>query len=120
MQSTTSQKLSDDSFWWPHPDAFNDLTVSDIEDGWQLSAPDDTELGGWIAYWSQDEEHHALFQTVFVRALTEHANFVLDSLEEKHGKAEITDGCQSDREQAEGFSSGTQPEHESGSDSQSA
>jgi len=101
MQSTTSPKLSEDSFWWPHPDAFNDLTVSDIDDGWQLSAPDDTELAAWINYWSQDEEHHALFQTVFVRALTEHANFVLDSLEEQHGKAEITDGRQCNPEQAE-------------------
>jgi hypothetical protein len=108
MQSTTSPKLTEGEFWWPHPDAFNDLTVSDIEDGWQLSAPDDTELAAWINYWNQDEEHHELFQTVFVKALTEHANFVLDSLEEKHGKTEITDGRQCNPEQAEGFSPGPQ------------
>ena len=101
MQSTTSQKLIEIEWWWPHPDAFNDLTVTDIEDGWQLSAPDDTELAAWINYWSQDEEHHALFQTVFVRALTEHANFVLNT-NEQHGEAEITDGRQCDPEQTEG------------------
>ena len=95
MQSTTSQKLSDDSFWWPSPDAFSDLTVTDIEDGWQLSAPDETELGIWLAYWNQDEEHHALFQDIFVRTLTEHANLVLNT-NEQHGEAEITDGRQCD------------------------
>ena len=100
MQSTTSQKLSDDSFWWPSPDAFSDLTVTDIEDGWQLSAPDETELGIWLAYWNQDEEHHDLFQDIFVRTLTEHANFVLNT-NEQHGEAEITDGRQCDPEQAE-------------------
>jgi hypothetical protein len=118
MQSTTSRKLTEGEFWWPHPDAFNDLEVTDIEDGWQLSAPDDTELAAWLNYWGQDEEHHAIFQTIFVRALTEHANLVLDDLEQ-HGETEITDGCQSDREQAEVHCSGPQPKHESGSDSQS-
>lgn len=100
MQSTTSQKLSEDSFWWPSPEAFKDLEVSDIEEGWQLSAPDDTELAEWLNYWGQDKEHHALFETVLVRALNEHANFVLDHLEQ-HGKTEITDGRQSNSEQAE-------------------
>lgn len=101
MQSTTSQKLSDDLFWWPHPDAFNDLTVTDTDDGWELSAPDDTELAAWLTYWNQDEEHHDLFQDNFVRTLTEYANSVL-STNEQHGEAEITDGRQCDPEQAEG------------------
>jgi hypothetical protein len=106
MQSTTSQKLSEDSFWWPSPEAFEVLEVSDIEDGWQLSAPDDTELAEWLNYWNQDEDHHAIFQTIFVRALTEHANFVLDDLEQ-HGKTEITDGSQSNPEQAENERTGS-------------
>lgn len=98
MQSTTSQKLSDDSFWWPSPDAFSDLTVTDSEDGWELSAPNDTELAAWLNHWNQDEERHALFQTVFVRALTEHANLVLNT-NEQHGEAEITDGNTGNSEQ---------------------
>ena len=105
MQSTTSQKLSDSSFWWPSPDAFNDLTVTYIDDGWELSAPDDTELAGWLNYWSQDEKRHALFQTVFVGTLTEHANFVLNT-HEQHGETEIIGGRQCDPEQAEGLSPG--------------
>ena len=98
MQSTTSQKLSDDSFWWPSPDAFSDLTVTDTDDGWELSAPDETELAVWLAHWNQDEDHHALFQDIFVRALTEHANLVLNT-NEQHGEAEITDGNTGNSEQ---------------------
>ena len=107
-------------WWWPSPEAFDDLTVTDIEDGWQLSAPDDTELAEWISYWSQSEEHHALFQTVFLKALTDHANFVLDNLE-NHGEDEIIpDGSQSDREQAQDVGTGPLTQHELGSDSESS
>lgn len=100
MQSTTSQKLIEGEFWWPSPDAFHDLTVTDIEDGWELSAPDNAELAVWLAYWNQDEERHALFQTVFVKALTEHANLVLNT-DEQHGEAEVTNGNTSNSEQTE-------------------
>lgn len=93
-------------WWWPSPDAFNDLEVTDIEDGWQLSAPDDTELAEWLSYWSQDEERHTLFQEVFIKALTDHANFILD----RHGENEVLpDGSQSDREQAEDVGPRSQP-----------
>jgi len=96
-------------WWWPSAEAFNDLEVTDIEDGWQLSAPDDTELSEWLGYWSQDEEHHSLFQTVFLKALTDHANLVLNDLE-KNGKDEvIPDGRQGDREQAEEHLAGELP-----------
>lgn len=87
-------------WWWPSPEAFDDLTVTETKTGWQLSAPDETELAEWLGYWNQSEEHHALFQTVFVKALTDHANFVLENLE-KNGKAEIQSDEQSaHREQA--------------------
>jgi len=96
-------------WWWPSPEAFNDLEVTNIEDGWQLSAPDDTELAEWLSYWGQDEEHHALFQAVFIKALTDHANFVLDDLEQ-HGKNEVLpNGSQSDREQAQNVGTGPLP-----------
>ena len=101
-------------WWWPSPEAFNDLTVTDIEDDWQLSAPDDTELAEWLSYWSQDEEHHAFFQEAFLRVLTEHANSILN----QHGENEVVpDGGQGNREQAEDECTGSLTEHESGSDS---
>lgn len=103
--------------WWPSPEAFEDLEVTDIEDGWQLSAPDDTELADWLNYWSQDKEHHEFFQTVFVKALTEHANFVIDDLEQNGKSQDLTDRLDANSKQAEDVSAGLQPEHEPGSDS---
>lgn len=105
-------------WWWPHPDAFNDLEVTGIEEGWQLSAPDDTELAEWLSYWSQDEEHHALFQKVFVKALTDHAEFVLNDLETNDKNENIPERGQTDSEQAEDVSAGVLAEHEPGSDSE--
>lgn len=106
-------------WWWPSPGAFDDLTVTDTEEGWELSAPDDSELAEWFNYWNQSEEHHALFQTVFVKAMTNHANFVLENLE-KNGKAEIqSDEQGGDRGEAEVHGSGSLSEHELGGDIQS-
>ena len=105
-------------WWWPHPDAFNDLEVTDIEEGWQLSAPDDTELAEWLSYWSQDEEHHALFQKVFLKALTDHAEFVLNDLETNGKNEDVPVGGHTDPEQAEDECPRVLPEHESGSDSE--
>jgi hypothetical protein len=96
-------------WWWPSPEAFDDLTVTDIEEGWQLSAPDDTELAEWLSYWSQDEEHHALFQKVFVKALTDHAEFVLNDLETNGKNEDVPVGGQTDREQAEEHLAGELP-----------
>lgn len=106
-------------WWWPLPESFDDLTVTEIEEGWQLSAPDDTELAEWLSYWNQSEEHHALFQTVFVKTLTDHANFVLDNLE-KNGKAEIQSNEQStDRVNTQDDGPGSFSKHELGGDSES-
>jgi len=84
--------------WWPSPDAFSDLTVTDVEEGFDLSAPDGTECAAWLSYWSQDEEHHKVFQDEFIRVLTNHANRTLN----KHGEAETVPDEQSpDRVQTE-------------------
>jgi hypothetical protein len=84
--------------WWPHPDAFHDLDVTDIEDGWQLSAPDDSELGAWLDYWSQDEDHHAVFQEEFIAALLSH----IKTLDLENGQAEtVSDEQSGSGEQAE-------------------
>lgn len=78
--------------WWPHPDSFHDLNVVDIEGGWQLSAPDDTEMAAWLSYWNQDEEHHRFFQVEFIAALLAHVK----KLDLEHGKAEAVSDEQSD------------------------
>jgi hypothetical protein len=109
-----AETLSDADWWWPSPDAFNDLEVEDNEDGWLLSAPDDTELSEWLAYWSQSEEHHKLFQEIFLATLIRHAESVI----ENYGQDEnLPERGHTDSEQAEDVGTGLQPQHESGSDS---
>lgn len=99
--------------WWPHPDSFHDLNVVDFEDGWQLSAPDDTEMAAWLSYWSQDEEHHEFFQVEFIAALLSH----IKTLDLEDGKTEaILDQQSGNQEQAEDDGTGSLSEHESGSD----
>jgi hypothetical protein len=93
-------------FWWPHPDAFEDLTVEDTEEGFTLSAPDNTECAEWLSYWDQDEAHHKVFETEFIQVLTNYANKALET----HGENEVLpDGSQSNREQAQDECSGSEP-----------
>jgi hypothetical protein len=101
------------TFWWPHPDAFEDLTVEGAEEGYTLSAPDDSECGEWLSYWSQDEAHHKVFETEFIQVLTDQANKTLET----HGENQsIPVGNPGDSEQAEVHCSRPQPEYEPGSD----
>ena len=100
--------------WWPSPEALEDLTVEDAEHGFDLSAPDDTECGEWLAYWNQDEAHHKVFEEEFIAVLRNYANRVL----ENHGEnEELPDGGKEDRIQAQDECSGPQSEHKSGSNS---
>ena len=71
--------------WWPHPDAFDDLIVTDTETGFELSAPDGSECAIWLEYFNRTEELHEEFETFFVEMLREAANTALTthSLEEK-------------------------------------
>ena len=57
--------------WWPHPDAFDNLTVTDTEEGFELSAPDDSECALWLGYFNSTEELHKEFETAFVQMLRE-------------------------------------------------
>jgi hypothetical protein len=90
-------------WWWPSPEAFNDLEVTDTEEGWQLSAPDYTELAEWLTFWNQDEAHHKVFEDEFIRVLTDHANKTLET----HGENQsIPVGSPCDSEQAQVHCSG--------------
>ena len=70
MQSTDSLKPTD--FFWPSPEAFDDLIVEETEEGFTLTAPDDTECGEWLGYWNQTPEHLELFTEEFIKTLTSH------------------------------------------------
>jgi len=67
MQSTNSPKPTD--FWWLHPDSFSELVVEDTEEGWSLSAPNESEAGQWLAYYNSTEELQAQFNEEFKKAL---------------------------------------------------
>jgi hypothetical protein len=86
----------EEDFWWPSPEAFDDLEVVDIEGGFQLSGPDGTELAAWLNYWNETEERHEHFEAVFIAMLLDH----IKTLELQNGERKITDECQTDREQA--------------------
>ena len=95
MQSTDSLKPTE--FFWPSPEAFDDLTVEDAEEGFTLTAPDDSECGEWLAYWNQSPEHLELFTEEFTQALKNN----LDSILGQDGQTEnLTDGQQCNSEQA--------------------
>lgn len=57
------------TMWWPAPKALDDLTVEDAEEGFTLQAPDDTECGAWLEFWSQSEEHQQFFNEQFNQVL---------------------------------------------------
>jgi len=91
MQSTDSLKPTE--FWWPSPEAFDDLTVEDNEGGFTLDAPDDTKCGEWLAYWNQSPEHIELFTEVVTKSLLNHVN----TISEQHGQTEeLPDGQHQD------------------------
>ena len=92
-------------FFWPSPEAFDDLTVEDADEGFTLIAPDDTECGEWLAYWNQSPEHIELFTEAFTQALKNN----LDTILGQDGQTqELTDGQQCDPEQAENVGTGSQ------------
>jgi hypothetical protein len=77
--------------WWPSPEALEDLTVEDAEEGFTLEAPDDSECGEWLAFWNQSPEHIEIFSDAFIEALMSR----IKTLESKNGKDEIVPDQQS-------------------------
>ena len=93
-------------FFWPSPDAFEDLTVEDTDEGFTLTAPDDTECGEWLAHWNQSPEHIELFTEAFTEALTNN----LDTILEENGQTQsISNGIHKDGEQTQDVCAGSQP-----------
>lgn len=69
------------SVWWIRPKDLDDLTVEEVEGGFDLSAPDGTECAAWLSYYNQTEELRQTFNDAFVEMLMEH----LENLKEHHG-----------------------------------
>ena len=61
--------VSPTDFWWPHPDSFSELTVEDSEDGFELSAPDDSEIAKWLSYYNSSDELRAQFNIELINAI---------------------------------------------------
>jgi hypothetical protein len=91
MQSTNSEKPTE--FWWPSPEAFESLKVEATDEGFKFDAPDDSECGEWLVFWSQSPEHIELFTEVVIKSLLNHAN----TISEQHGESTLTDRQENDR-----------------------
>lgn len=73
-QNQSCPTYNPSEIWWPHPSAFDDLSVEvlDEEDGGaqiNLSAPDGSECGDWLSYFQETEERRAAFERAFLQAL---------------------------------------------------
>ena len=98
MQSTDSLKPTE--FWWPSPEAFENLTVEDTEEGFALEAPDDTECGEWLAYWNQTPDHIECFTEAFNESLRNYLATI-------DGQSKISDGINSNPVQTQDVSTGS-------------
>jgi hypothetical protein len=74
--------------WWPTPESLKDLTVEETEEGFDLSAPEGSECGLWLAYFSETEELRQEFQAEFETCL-------LNYIQEQDGKNEVPDRSES-------------------------
>ena len=98
--------------WWPHPSAFDDLTVDfeDEESGGaiiHLSAPDGTECADWLQYFQETPERKAAFEREFLKSLLQHIQRLED------GQTEIQpDEQSSDCVDREENSTGTVEAHD--------
>ena len=92
--------------WWPSPESLDDLTVEDVEGGFDLLAFDDTECGQWLTFWNQDEAHIKVFTEEFTAVLTHYANRILEANVKDEDLAERGN---SDPVQTENDEPGSQP-----------
>lgn len=76
--------INSTAFWWPHPDSFSELTVEDSENGFELSAPDGSEIGQWLSYYNSSDELRAEFNIEVINAIKNLIN-KYDSQEKMNG-----------------------------------
>lgn len=58
--------------WYPNPAALYDLIVTKTEDGFEFSAPDNTECAAWLGHYNSSEELHAEFSNAIIGVITDY------------------------------------------------
>lgn len=84
------------SVWYPSQKAFEELTITETEEGFEFSAPDESECAKWLAYYNSTEELQEEFSAEIIKALENY----LDKAENGSSQQD-TQRNSEDREQAE-------------------
>jgi len=59
------------TIWYPSQQSLNDLTVTEIESGFEFSAPNNTECAKWLGYYNSTNELREEFNAAIVGAITD-------------------------------------------------
>jgi hypothetical protein len=65
----------------PNVSILDDLTVTEIEDGFQFSAPNGTQCAAWLSYYDSTDELREEFSEMIISAL----KTSLNEAQEQHG-----------------------------------
>jgi hypothetical protein len=65
----------------PNVSILDDLTITEIEDGFQFSAPDGTQCAAWLSYYNSTDELREEFSELIISALKTR----LEEIEGQHG-----------------------------------
>jgi hypothetical protein len=65
----------------PNVSILDDLTITEIEDGFQFSAPNGTQCAAWLSYYDSTDELREEFSEMIISAL----KTSLNEAQEQHG-----------------------------------
>ena len=65
----------------PNVSILNDLTITEIEDGFQFSAPNCTQCAAWLSYYDSTDELREEFSELIISALKTR----FEEIEGQHG-----------------------------------
>lgn len=55
-----------------YPNSLDELTVTETEDGFEFSAPPETECAEWLGYYNSTEELREEFNAEIIKAIEAH------------------------------------------------
>ena len=87
--------------WWPNPEDLQDLEIEETEEGFSLSAPEDTKCALWLKHYSQSEELRSEFEAEFQKCLENY-------IKEQDGESQVSYQPESDCPGREEDSTGLQ------------